>query len=99
MLRRLIAFTVSGVAVALLGCTATSDPAPLQAPCSPAWFDRVESQVPTGDGQGHGPDVGSMEWRSVVEFKLGIRGSEQVPSAESIQWCHKIDELVFGKSH
>jgi hypothetical protein len=52
--------------------------------------------VTTGDGQGHGPDIGSDEWRSVVEFKLGIRGNPAVPSRASREWCHYIDEQVRG---
>ncbi|NWN90769.1 hypothetical protein HLV39_04560 [Marinobacter adhaerens] len=60
--------------------------------CSEEWFEKVERQIPTGDGQGHGPDTGSLEWRSVVEFRLGIRGNEAVPARDSDQWCNYIDE-------
>ena len=42
--------------------------------CSDGWFSLVETKVMTGDGQGHGPDLGSLEWRSVIEFRLGILG-------------------------
>ncbi|MDX2320524.1 MAG: hypothetical protein QNK26_07985 [Moritella sp.] len=59
--------------------------------CSSEWFAKVESQVVTGDGQGHGPDLGSSEWRSVVEFKLGIRGDSSVPARDSDQWCDYIN--------
>ncbi len=52
----------------------------------------VEDRFPTGDGQGHGPDIGSLEWRSVVEFKLGIRGDPAIPPLESDQWCAYVDE-------
>ncbi|GJL53978.1 MAG: lipoprotein [Nitrospirales bacterium] len=48
----------------------------------------------TGDGQGHGPDVGSEEWKSVVEFKLGIRDKPNVPNRDSIAWCRQIDQIV-----
>ena len=34
-------------------------------PCSAEWNTWVEEQLGTGDGQGHGPDVGSGEWQSV----------------------------------
>ncbi|GIU18841.1 hypothetical protein [Shewanella sp. MBTL60-007] len=60
--------------------------------CNLDWFKKVEKKVFTGDGQGHGPDLGSMEWRSVVEFKLGIRGNEANPKLDSEQWCDYIDK-------
>ncbi|MGS0680513.1 hypothetical protein ACVBIL_05040 [Shewanella sp. 125m-7] len=60
--------------------------------CDHAWFEKVEQQIITGDGEGHGPDIGSMEWRSVVEFKLGIRGNESNPSLNSDLWCDYIDK-------
>lgn len=64
-------------------------------PCSHAWVQDVEERLSTGDSQGHGPDPGSMEWRSVVEFKLGIRGDPTIPSRESDQWCAYIDKEIF----
>jgi hypothetical protein len=63
-------------------------------PCSEQWLQFVEGQLSTGDTEGHGPDLGSMEWRSVVEFKLGIRGEPAVPSRESDQWCTYIDKKI-----
>jgi uncharacterized protein len=62
--------------------------------CSDAWYRSIEEKVPTGDGQGHGPDVGSDEWKSVVEFKLGIRGKSDVPSRDSEAWCRYINQIV-----
>jgi len=62
--------------------------------CSDSWYRSIEEKVPTGDGQGHGPDIGSDEWKSVVEFKLGIRGKPNVPSRDSESWCQYIDRLV-----
>ncbi|WMC11684.1 MliC family protein [Oceanimonas pelagia] len=50
--------------------------------------------MPTGDGLGHGPDAGSGEWKSVVEFRLGIRGATGVPERETQAWCEYIDGLV-----
>jgi hypothetical protein len=50
--------------------------------------------VTTGDGQGHGPDIGSDEWRSVVEFKLGIRGNPAVPPSNTDAWCRFVDERM-----
>ena len=77
-------------------CGTEDAPSPGPEPCSAEWQQWVESQVTTGDGQGHGPDIGSDEWRSVVEFKLGIRGDPAVPSRGSIEWCGHIDKLVRG---
>ena len=65
-------------------------------PCSDAWYRYIEEQVPTGDGQGHGPDTGSDEWRSVIEFRLGIRGKPDLPAHDSEAWCSAIDEIVRG---
>lgn len=65
--------------------------------CSAAWYQSVENKVLTDDGSGHGPDIGSEEWKSVVEFKLGIRGAPDVPNRDSQDWCHHIDQLVRAK--
>ncbi|MCC4262916.1 MliC family protein [Oceanimonas baumannii] len=74
---------------ALSACTQTT-----VAPCSPEWAEWVEQKVNTGDGQGHGPDLGSGEWKSVVEFRLGIRGDASVPAHDTPAWCEHIDALV-----
>ena len=63
-------------------------------PCSAEWFDFVERKVSSGDGQGHGPDLGSDEWKGVVEFRLGIRGQPNIPPRDSAEWCSYIDRLV-----
>ncbi|BBB26165.1 hypothetical protein [Amphritea japonica] len=65
--------------------------------CSHEWFTLVEKKVPTGDGQGHGPDSGSLEWRSVVEFKLGIRGNAEVPVRDSEAWCNYINKHFIDR--
>ena len=62
--------------------------------CSDQWFRFVEEKMPTGDGQGHGPDLGSDEWMSGVEFKLGIRDKSDLPSKNSDDWCRYIDQIV-----
>ena len=72
-----------------------SEPSLTNNVCTEAWFEKVDKQVVTGDGQGHGPDLGSMEWHSVVEFKLGIRGDESLPDADSELWCRYIDQHVI----
>ena len=62
--------------------------------CSETWYRFIEEKLPTGDGQGHGPDLGSDEWKSVVEFKLGIRGMPGIPKRDSEAWCRHIDQVV-----
>ena len=62
--------------------------------CTQQWYRFIEDKVATGDAQGHGPDLGSTEWQSVVEFKLGIRGKTEVPQRNSEAWCHFIDQIV-----
>lgn len=62
--------------------------------CSDSWYRLIEEKVPTGDGQWHGPDIGSDEWKSVVEFKLGIRDKPDVPRRDSEVWCRHIDQIV-----
>ena len=68
--------------------------APVPQPCSDAWYRLVEASLPTGDGQGHGPDPGSDEWKSVIEFRLGIRGKAGVPARDSEAWCRHVGRLV-----
>jgi len=62
--------------------------------CTDSWYQAVESAIPSGDGMGHGPDIGSEEWRSVIEFKLGIRGNPEVPDRNSQEWCSYIDDFM-----
>ena len=75
------------------GCS-THQPASRATPCTEAWYAYIESRMPTGDGMGHGPDIGSPEWKSVVEFRLGIRGAEGVPDRSSPAWCAYIDQRI-----
>ena len=60
--------------------------------CSVRWYEEVEKKISTSDGNAHGPDLGSTEWRSVIEFRLGIRGSEYIPPLDSEHWCVYIDK-------
>lgn len=62
--------------------------------CSDAWYRTIDNKVPSGDGQGHGPDIGSDEWKSVIEFKLGVRGKPGVPRRDSDAWCQYVDRLA-----
>jgi hypothetical protein len=62
--------------------------------CSDSWYRFIEETVLTSDNQGHGPDVGSGEWKSVIEFKLGIRDNPNLPDRDSEAWCRHIDQIV-----
>ncbi|WP_083698209.1 hypothetical protein [Shewanella sp. UCD-KL21] len=62
--------------------------------CTQAWFKQVEQQLISGDGQGHGPDLGSDEWQSVIEFKLGVRGDTDVPNRHTTAWCAYVQQKL-----
>ncbi|KPZ72876.1 MULTISPECIES: hypothetical protein [Shewanella] len=87
-------FLVSGF---LIGCGEEQDVAAkaqvsveMQEQCGEQEFLVIAEKVSAGDGQGHGPDIGSDEWQSVIEFKLGIRGQADVPARDDVQWCQFI---------
>lgn len=65
--------------------------------CTASWYAKVESKIPTGDEHGHGPDLGTDEWKSVVEHRMGIKGNKIVPSIKSKEWCPYIDRILFKK--
>ena len=79
----------------LAGCGQIAEVPSSTDPCSENWLQRVESSLSTGDEQGHGPDIGSQEWRATVEFRLGIRGSSALPARDSSEWCSYIDGVIF----
>ena len=58
--------------------------------CDMTYFSEIERLISSGDGQGHGPDIGSEEWQSVIEFKLGVRGQSEVPPRDTPMWCEYI---------
>ncbi|TKB43378.1 DUF1311 domain-containing protein [Thalassotalea mangrovi] len=62
--------------------------------CSMERYQAIAKRVQTGDGQGHGPDIGSTEWQSVVEFKLKVRGQNDVPEKNSRAWCDFIEKQL-----
>ncbi len=62
--------------------------------CSSEWYTSIDIALKTADSSGHGPDIGSMEWKSVVEFRLGIRGNPNIPHASTEQWCAFIDSII-----
>jgi len=86
-------FLVIFTAAARASEVRASDP-PAGTPCSDSWYRAIEQKVVTGDGQGHGPDIGSGEWKSVVEFKLGIRGEAGLPGRDSKTWCSYIEQAA-----
>jgi hypothetical protein len=69
----------------------------LAVPCSDEWNRAVDLKLVSGDGQGHGPDLGSEEWKGVIEFKLGIRGQADLPARDSDDWCQLVDQLVRAR--
>ena len=64
------------------------------ASCSNQLYASFESRLSTGDGMGHGPDVGSDEWKSVVEFRLGVRDDPEVPERDTNAWCGFVDKRI-----
>ncbi|MGM0563528.1 MAG: hypothetical protein ACQES2_04270 [Pseudomonadota bacterium] len=78
--------TLSAWLFLLAGC-AVDEKAVGEGSCDSQTLGTIEQQIPTGDGRGHGPDVGSDEWYSVVEFRLGVRGSSGVPERGTQAWC------------
>ena len=68
-----------------------------QSVCTYPWYQSIDKILHTTDGQGHGPDIGSDEWKSVIEFKLGVRDGADVPERSSDQWCQYIDQHINGK--
>jgi len=62
--------------------------------CSEAWNRMIDMKVTSGDGRGHGPDIGSDEWKGTIEFRLGVRGKPELPPRTSEDWCRAIDALV-----
>jgi len=93
---------LSLIAGLTLGCAATApqqnDLSQAAIACDEGWYRSVEQRLGTGDGQGHGPDLGSAEWKSVVEFKLGLRGQAGVPAADTAAWCSYIEQQLQQQS-
>ena len=67
---------------------------PVPASCSNMLYASFEERVATGDDMGHGPDVGSDEWKSVIEFKLGARDDPDIPERGSNSWCSFVDKRI-----
>lgn len=74
-----------------LGCQNTKNIKAQKEICTMHWYSIVQKQIQTSDSSGHGPDLGSDEWKGVVEFKLGIRGKPDIPAKNTQEWCEYID--------
>ena len=75
-------------------CGPTLAPAQDAAPCSPARLAAIERQSQPLDRSGHGPDRGSAEWASAVEWRLGLRGRDDLPARGSRAWCERIEAAL-----
>ncbi|WP_257287374.1 hypothetical protein [Endozoicomonas sp. SESOKO2] len=91
-------YLLTGLTIGLLltGCSAFKG-SEKKSMCSESWYEFVESILFTGDSMGHGPDLGSPEWRSVVEFRLDLRDQGLLPDRSSDRWCEAI--VQFLKAH
>ena len=94
--RRCAPASMAMLLLLLTACAGQGPQSKALAPCTEPWYQAVEENVTSGDGMGHGPDIGSEEWKSVIEFKLGVRGNPDVPDRDSSAWCLFIDDLLFG---
>ncbi len=80
--------------VSVTACAAVEAPSAGPSLCAAGWAQAVETSLGSGDGSGHGPDAGSDEWQSVVEFRLGVRGLTGLPARGSAPWCAYIEALA-----
>lgn len=94
MINFLVLFLIVTAASLIANDTDETSLSATMALCTTPWERNIEDSLPTSDGRGHGPDVGSDEWKSVVEFKLGIRDEPGLPERESLAWCDYVDKLV-----
>ena len=79
------------ICIAVAACSSTSsDPILIleqTATCSDQVLLHIDGMVVTQDDQGHGPDQGSEEWHSAVEFKLNVTSKPDLPARNSNEWC------------
>ncbi|WP_286232836.1 MliC family protein [Thalassotalea sediminis] len=66
--------------------------------CSATNYQLIADKVQSDDDLGHGPDIASDEWKSVIEYKLGIRDKPTTPEHTSQQWCSYILDIIEKKS-
>ena len=86
-------YVVSACMLMLMSSLSLANSEGVLVPCSAAWNEWVEQEVGSGDGQGHGPDIGSQEWQQVIQFRLKLN-AKQVAKLGSQKWCHEIDMAV-----
>lgn len=83
------------ISLLFIGCVNKKQEKQKEQDCTQNWYKKVESRIPTGDEHGHGPDIGSLEWKNVVEKRIGISGNKIVPNISSKQWCTYINKILF----
>ncbi|MDA7892308.1 hypothetical protein OAE72_01655 [Akkermansiaceae bacterium] len=60
-----------------------------------AWAMWADEKHSTGDGQGHGPDVGSDEWAYALGTQLGISDSQgHGPDIKSDEWRRAVENKL-----
>lgn len=72
-----------------LNATAEADP-----PCPADRLAAIDRHGTPHDSRGHGPDPGSEEWASTVEWQLGLRGQADLPARGSLAWCGRIEAAL-----
>lgn len=82
-----IRFLCLSCSLVLAACTEKPTPNTSTVICDQNSFQVLEQLIGTGDGEGHGPDVGSHEWQSVIEFRLQLRGDKNLPAHDHPDWC------------
>jgi len=90
--RRLIVLV--SLALAYPGCDEL--PARTDVVCSASTYQTIEARVPVEDDEGHGPDVGSTEWKHAIEAKLRRQHEPQFPPMDSDAWCQRVYDLVLA---
>ena len=61
------------------------------------WAQWVEKRHSVGDGQGHGPDVGSMEWAHALHYQLKIKDKPgDSLDIGSLQWRKSVEKALSG---
>lgn len=62
---------------------------------TPEWQTWVDRKIGSGDGQGHGPDVGSSEWCSTIDFRL-FGGASGLPPCSPL-WNQRVHHMLTGE--
>ena len=65
--------------------------------CSNFWYEWVDTIISTRDSHQHGPDIGSSEWKRVIEFKLNLT-NQTLPERDSYNWCVYINRVIINNS-